>query len=180
MRWRKKLSSECEGSISKLDTPKAGITVYVLSVCWLSCPEVQWVEHAPSSPIGIHGGVDQSMDLELLSEHWLGERGSGRWAQRVTPLQHCRAHPLINLFPKPAEGLLALIHSQQPGKILQGAEIQAGWGMATALPSAPHQACSWRPPEFLPKRQSDNFISKSLPLYHSACLKCSDTFPRPG
>lgn len=130
--------------------------------------------------MGTHGGVDWSMDLQLLSKHCLGDGGPGQWAQRGTSLQHCHARPLINLFPKPAAGLLALTHSQQPREIEQGAETEPGWGMATTLPSTPHQACSWRPAEFLPKGQSDNFISKSLPLYHSVCFKCSDTFPMPG
>lgn len=95
-------------------------------------------------------------------------------------LQHCHTRPLINLSPNPQKASWLLSTASSPGKIEQGAEIQAGCGTATALLSTPHQACSWRPPEFLPKGQSNNFISKSLPLYHSACLKCSDTFPMPG
>lgn len=94
MRGWKKLSGEYEGRISKLDTPKAGITVYILRLFWMSCPNIQWVDRAPSSPMGTHGGVAH-LWTQLLSDHWLDERG--QWGQRVT-LQHTATHALSSTF----------------------------------------------------------------------------------
>lgn len=93
----------------------AGITVYLYSAYWLSCPEVQRVDPVPSSPMGTHSGVEQSMDLQLLSNHHLNDGGSGQWAQQH--LFNTATHALSTFSPKPTEGLWLLATPSGQGNL---------------------------------------------------------------